>query len=466
MEPSVPARPAAFPLDTLEATLADLLQEVANRPPAPRRPGAPPVLKAALLWSGLLVCLLRGFTAQRALHQLVTTRGLWHHPPVSVTEQALYQRLARTSATVLLALFAQVTAVLRERYQQVCDVPFARFATEIVALDHSTLDAVLRQLKLLRGCKRTDPALIPGQLATLFDVRRQLFWEVEFWEEAKRNEKHNVTHWLERLPSGTLLLFDLGFFSFAWFDTLSERGFFFISRLKEKVTYRLQHSLFDGPAGGVHLKDSLIYLGAYRADRAAQPVRLIEVFFPKQTFRYLTNVLDPRLLPAAHVVSLYRRRWDIESAFNLLKTHLNLFLIWSGQQNVVLQQVFGTVIVAQVVLALRTEVALAAKASLREVSLPLLIRWMPELALSGHDPVQTLAQRGRLAGIIRPFRGREYQLPRPRLEDYDLPAERPPPRTARYAGKQGKPGSSQRRSACRWSRKHGWGLRRRRARTR
>lgn len=466
MEPARTPQASSCPLETLEATLADLLGNLPKERPGRRRPGRPPVLEAFPLWSGLLVCILRGFTAQRALWQLLCCRGLWSRPPVHLTSQALYQRLARTPATGLLTLFSQITAVLRERYATVCDVPYARFATEVVALDHSTLDAVARKLKLFRDLPRTDPRLLAGQLATLFDLRRQFFWAVEFWEDAQRNEKYRVTHWLDLLPADTLLLFDLGFFSFAWFDTLTARGFYFVCRLREKTSTVLQHTLYDGPAGSVHLKESLVYLGAYRADRASEPVRLIEVFFAGRTFRYLTNVLDPRLLPADHVVELYRRRWDIEAAFHLLKTHLNLFLVWSGHQNVVLQQVFGTLIIAQVVLALRTEVALAAKAPLREVSLSLLIRWVPELALAGLDPIATLAERGRLAGIIRPFRGREYQLPHPDLSAYDLPPQRPPPRQARYAGKQGTHGSSKRANAHGGARKHAWGVRQRHPRTR
>src|SRR5204863_3233937 len=136
--------------------------------------------------------------------------------------------------------------------------------------------------------------------------------------------KHDVAHWLALIPQGSLLLFDLGFFAFPWFDRLAEGGFHFVCRQREKTTFVLKHLLYDGPAGPVHLKESLGYLGAYRADRAAHAVRLIEVFAPHTTYRYLTNVLDPALLPAAHVLQLYRRRWDIETAFKLIKSPLNL----------------------------------------------------------------------------------------------------------------------------------------------
>jgi len=462
--PASPKPPPA-PLDRLEAELHDLLLELPPAPRPPGQPGAPPVLSAFLFWAGLLVCVLRGFSSQQSLWQLVCLKGLWNYARVPLTRQAIYARLARTPATPLLAWLERLTPLLHQRFASLNDVPYARFASEILALDHSILDAVLRKVKLFRDLPRGHPELLPGQLATLFDVRRQLFWKVEFWEEATRNEKQNLAHWLAFIPVGALLLFDLGFYAFHWFDALTAGGFFFISRQRDKISFVVHHWLYDGPAGAVYLKECVGYLGAYRADRAAHPVRLIEIFTPHGTFRYLTNVLDPRLLPAAHVVELYRRRWDIETAFKLLKSQFNLFLIWSGHLNVVLHQLFATLIIAQVVLALRNEVAQLAKAPLREVSLPLMIRWLPELARDPADPVATLARYGRSAGIIRPFRGKSYLLPRLHPEQYAVPLERPPPRKARYAGKQGKPGSHRRASVHRGARKRGWGLRSRRPRT-
>jgi hypothetical protein len=160
----------------MEAFLRDRLEELP--PPAPRQrgPGRPPLLPVFVLWAGLLVCVLRGFAAQRSLWQQLCLKGLWRFPRVSLTEQAIYQRLASLDPEPFLTFFTQLTAVLRARYAQVNDLPYAAFATEVLALDHAKLDAVLRKLKLLRGVPRGSACLLPGQLATLFDLRRQLFF--------------------------------------------------------------------------------------------------------------------------------------------------------------------------------------------------------------------------------------------------------------------------------------------------
>jgi hypothetical protein len=425
-------------VEELEASLRDALGPLPElQPPPDPGPGRPPILPVTFLWLGFLLCILRGFTSQTAVWRLLAIHGFWGNPPVPVVDEAVFQRVKRLAPAAFGAIFARVTAVLHARYAAVCDVPYASFASAIVALDHSTLDKVVRRLKILREVPAGNEALLPGSLATLFDVRRQLFQHVEFELAPVRNVKFDVERLLAFLQPGTLLLADLGYFSFPWFDKLTQRGFHFVSRLTARVTYVEEKVLYAGGSSQWYLRDSWVYLGKHRSDRAAHPVRLVEITWGAQRWRFMTNVLDPRLLPAAHVVALYRRRWDIEQAFNLLKTHLKLFLLWSARPNVIAIQVFATLIIAQVLLGLRTELAVRARAELREISLPLLLETLPQLAKAGRDPMSELAEHGRRWGIIRPFRGKEYDVPNPDWADYTIPPDLPPPRKARYAGKKG-----------------------------
>lgn len=427
-----PPRVAVPPLDVLEATLRDWLGEVPLAPP-PRRPGPGrrPVLPAMLLWTGLLVCLLRGLNAQLELWRLLTQWGLWDFPRVAVGDMAVYKRLERTGPASLQRFFAQVSALIRERLALSASVPFAAFATEILALDQTVLEPVLRQLKGLRALPVGDHRLLPGVLNCLFDVRRQQWWQVAFSPEAMENEKPAGWALLAAVPKGALLLFDLGYFAFPWFDQLGHEGYFFVSRLRQRISWQELHGLYEGGNADLHLRDALIYLGT-GADRAALPLRLIQITRGQTTYRYLTNVLDPRQLPAWQVVALYQHRWDIEKAFDLLKSHLGLHLLWSAHPNAILQQVLATLILAQVVLALRQKIAQQAGVDVREVSLALMLRTLPRLAAEGKDPLQLFVQRGRAAGCIRPFRSRDYGVPKVAATAYRLPERWPPRRRAKY----------------------------------
>jgi Transposase DDE domain len=50
---------------------------------------------------------------------------------------------------------------------------------------------------------------------------------------------------LEDLPKGSLILADLGYFGFHWFQYLSDCGHFWVSRLKSKTGYEIQHVLYE-----------------------------------------------------------------------------------------------------------------------------------------------------------------------------------------------------------------------------
>jgi hypothetical protein len=454
-----PPRRATGPLPEHEAVearlrdwIGDPLAAASLRSSSRAGAGRPPVLPAVVLWSGLLVCLLRGFHAQLELWRLLSLAGLWDFPRIDVGDMAVYQRLKRASAAVMETFFLQITAVLRERLADRCAVPYAAFATEIYAVDQSVLDPLLRKLKLLRGLKKGAHLLLPGVLACLFDVRRQQWAKVVFSEQALQNEKPGAPGLVADQPPGSLFLFDLGYYSFFWFDYLTEQGFHFVSRLRAGAFFQEQALLYEGsqylPAGtrlrtptGVeilkegrtlHLKESLGYLGVHNKDRAAHPVRRIDVTVGTQTWSYVTDVLDPRLFPAWEVVGLYGFRWDVESAFNLLKTHLGLHLLWSGHRSALLHQVYGTLLLSQIVLALRFEIAEAAGAEVREVSLELMLRWLPRLAKEGRDPLAEFVRMGREARFIRPFRGQERHVLRPPWEEYHWPEALPPPRAPRY----------------------------------
>jgi hypothetical protein len=195
--------------------------------------------------------------------------------------------------------------------------------------------------------------------------------------------------------------------SFEWFDELTRRGFFWITRSRERTSYHIEH-VFVRKDGYL---DAIVHLGVYRADRAEYAVRLIEIGHGKQCWRYVTNVLDPRVMSGAHVVELYRRRWDIKLAFRTLKDHLQLNVLWSAKWEVIQVQILAALILAQVFHGLQVEIAAEAHVDLFEVSIAWLIREVPRRLLMGESPSQFLREQGRERGIIRPHQRLTYWLP-------------------------------------------------------
>jgi len=271
----------------LQTALSQLEPDFAER----RRtgPGRPRVLPTLCLWASLLVCVLRGMSSQLALWRLISQRGFWSYPRFAVTDQAIYKRLAQAGTAPLEQLFAQISALLAARLAPYALGDLAPFATEVVALDEMTLDQVARFLPTLRNVPAGDRQLLPGKLAGSFDLRRQQWRHVQHVTDSLQNDKVAARDLVADLPAASLILADLGYFAFAWFDELTAAGQYWISRLRQKTSYQVLHVYYQ--QGDVF--DAVIYLGAYRADRASHAVRLVRFQVGTTRFAYITNVLDP-----------------------------------------------------------------------------------------------------------------------------------------------------------------------------
>ncbi len=415
----------------VEQFVREAVTQLEPEPASPQRgAGRPRILPALCLWAGLLVCVLRGFTSQTALWRLLSSHGLWSYPRFAITDQAVYKRLAAAGTSTLERLFEQVSVLLRTRFPAAPASQLVPWASEVVALDATTLDPVARKLPVLREVAAGDAHLLPGKLAGLFDIRRQQWRRIRYIANPHENDKVAAADMVADLPRGSLVLADLGYFSFAWFDALTHQGYFWVSRLRAKTSYRPIH-IFYQDAG---ILDALVWLGAYRADRAAVAVRMVRVTQGPRTFSYITNVVDPQRLTAVDMTRLYGRRWDIEMAFNLVKTHLKLHLLWSSKPVVILQQVWAVLIISQIIQALHQEIARQAGVDPAEVSMALLVHCLPEWIARGRDPIAAFVEDGRAAHLIRPSRRIVYHVPEiPPDQLHPLPPDLVLERKPRYA---------------------------------
>jgi hypothetical protein len=365
--------------------------------PSPRRRGRPREVTDGHLWLGLLWAVLEGLGGYHALARRLATQALGHFAPVSVTGSAVHQRLQQAGFAPLQALFATLGAWLSACLPTpACDL--APFAKRIIALDETKLDAVVRRLPWQRQHRVGEPTLLAGKLAALFDIRQQRWLRLQYVSDAVRNCKLEAVALLADLPWHSLLLCDLGYFSFPFFDYLTQRGFYWISRYREQTCYRLLHVSYQH---GVIL-DALVWLGSAHGPRAGRAVRLVRFGDGKQLRMYLTNVLDPLQLPMGDIARLYARRWDIELAFLTLKDLLGLHHWWSSQLSLILQQISVTLIVAQVLQALRLHLAEQAGCDPFDVSLPLLVQHLPHLLRARLHPVEWLLTHGRKQRFFRP----------------------------------------------------------------
>ena len=111
---------------------------------------------------------------------------------------------------------------------------------EVWVLDGSTLDALLRKVGLLR---EGEGPVLAGRIAALVSAASLLPRQIWYEEDS---HAHDQTFWeraVETLNKGVLLLFDLGFTNYDWFDRLSLSQIWFVTRAKSNAVYQVEHIL-------------------------------------------------------------------------------------------------------------------------------------------------------------------------------------------------------------------------------
>jgi hypothetical protein len=296
---------------SLAQQLVHLLEEVVQFSSAqhelqtpPRRPRGRPV---QLSWLHLALALLLD-VLQQDQHLSTIWRRLCLQPlgsfaPVQLSYEAVRKRLLSTGTAVLEQLFDTLSSALDHLSQPLPPtLHLAPFATEVVALDESTLDGLRRLTQQQRALPNGDAHLLPGQIAGLFDLRRQRWMRLQFRADVLAACNSGILLLRQGLARGSLIVADLGYFSFPWFDYLTAEGYWWVSRLKAGVSYEIKQVLAYEEHSG--FLDAIVWLGTYRADRAAHAVRLLCYTVAGKQYCYLSNVLDPQQLSAQDLAQL------------------------------------------------------------------------------------------------------------------------------------------------------------------
>ncbi len=349
--------------------------------------------------------------------RVLREEGLLWVEPAQVSQQALVERLGSLPAELFQRVLDDVLPRMQERWQARTRPlpPALRWAhehfTTVVALDGSTLDALLRKTGLLREAPK---ALLAGRMAALLDVITRLPCQVWYEENPQAHDQRFWEPIWAVLRPGMLLLFDLGFVNYTHFDTLTDQTVWFLTRALPQLVYRTDHVLHT--SAQVH--DLIVWIGARKEDQCRHPMRLIEIEFRGKWYRYLTNVLDPQALPATLVPGLYAQRWRIEDAFNVIKRLLGLAYFWTGSINGVMVQVWATWILYAALIDLADAVAEALRKPFQDISIQMVYRGLYHFTQAhhrgmAHDPVAYLAAKAKSLGILKRKRKQSAWLDTP-----------------------------------------------------
>jgi hypothetical protein len=351
-----------------------------------------------------------------AIQKVLAREGLLGVAPLQVSAQAISKRLDVLPAAVMGQLLVEVCTRLQAQLPP--PLPHPSWATvrahfaPLAIVDGSTLEALRKKTEVLR---QREGLVLAGKVMVMVEAfSHRPLWQL-YTEDAAANDKRFAVEILAALPVGGLLIFDLGFFSFLWFDAFTDQQKYFVTRMREKTAYYTVQVLSQGP----YYRDERIEVGQYRSNPCQHPLRMISVLWQGTWYRYLTNVLAPQELSARQVCELYRRRWRIEDAFALTKRLLDLAYGWTGSTNAVQLQLYATLIFYAVLLTICQQVAEVLGEPLERISVERVFRAFYHYSRAVQrgecdDLVMLLVEHAKLLGIVK--RWRKQHRERRRLE--------------------------------------------------
>jgi hypothetical protein len=350
----------------------------------------------------VLEMIWRQISGVSELTRLVQKEAVLWEQPRKVSPQAMSQRLSSLPSDLFLRVLRAILPEMQERwFQRERPLPAElAWAAEryraVLAVDGSTLDALIRQTGLLRDLPDNPLA---GRITALLDLCTRLPNQLWYESDPKAHDQRFWPEILSVLKAGSLLIFDMGYINFSMFVQITQNKSKFITRGKSNLVYALERAIIKTAA--VH--DYLVWIGK---DETRQKVRLIEIQYRGKWYRYITNELDEKKLPTAYVVALYWQRWRIEDAYLLVKRLLGLAYFWCGSQNAVEMQIWATWLLYVVLVDVTDAVAEMLNLPFAAISIEMVYRslyFFTQARQRGetNDLVAFLATEAKLFGIIK-----------------------------------------------------------------
>jgi hypothetical protein len=168
---------------------------------------------------------------------------------------------------------------------------------------------------------------------------------------------------LPRMRSGMLCLADRNFFGFELWQLAQATGADLLWRMKKNMRMACEKRLTDGS----YLSHVYPSERDWRHKTNGIVLRVVDyrlegIEGSEPIYRLATTVLDPGKAPAGELAALYHERWEIETAFDELKTHLRgaKIILRSKTPDLVRQEFYGLLMAHFAIRGLMHEAALKA----------------------------------------------------------------------------------------------------------
>lgn len=289
--------------------------------------------RTASRWSQFVTMMVGQLSGRNSLRDIVENMSAQTHRLYHLGSAKLSRsNLSRINEEKPYVLYEALFGMLLKRCQTKVPQHKFRFKNPLYSLDASTIDLCLSafpwaDFRTTKGAIKLHVGLNhEGNIPEFVTVTEGKTSDIEVGRRVN-------------FPKGSIVAIDRGYNDYAWFNSLTGKGIFFVTRLKSNAKIRVvnRHTI---PAGkGLTSDQTIEFTGTQTAKKC--PIHLRRIGYKDaETGKHYIFLTNNFKLSAKTIADIYKSRWDVELFFKWIKQNLKIKSFVGTSKNAVLTQIW------------------------------------------------------------------------------------------------------------------------------
>ena len=294
--------------------------------------------RTASRWSQFVTLAMAQLAGRKSLRDIVENisvqaHRLYHLGSVKLTRS----NLSRINEDKPYTLYESLAGKLLSRCQGMAPGHNFRFKNPLYSLDASTIDLCLSVFPWANF--RTTKSAIKLHVGLNHSGYLPEFVAIT---EGKTSdiEIGRTLHF----PQGSIVAVDRGYCDYGWYNQLTEKKIFFITRLKSNTKFKVVSREPVLKYKGLSSDQIIKFTGLKSAKECPTQLRRIG-YRDKETGKHYVFLTNNFKLSAKTIADIYKARWQVELFFKWIKQNLKIKTFVGTSKNAVMTQVWIAVCV-------------------------------------------------------------------------------------------------------------------------
>lgn len=289
--------------------------------------------RTASRWSQFVTMAMAQLSGRNSLRDIVESISAQAHRLYHLGSAKLSRsNLSRINEDKPYALYEALFGKLLNRCRRLAPGHNFRFDNPLYSLDASTIDLCLSafpwaDFRTTKGAIKLHVGLNhAGYLPEFVTITDGKTSDIEAGRALE-------------FPKGSMVAIDRGYNDYAWYNQLTEKDIFFVTRLKSNAKIRVIRRRTVLPGKGLTSDQTIEFIGTQTANKC--PIRLRRIGFrDPENGKHYVFLSNNFKLAAKTIADIYKARWQVELFFKWIKQNLKIKSFIGTSKNAVMTQIW------------------------------------------------------------------------------------------------------------------------------